>query len=509
MNERRPNISAAGVLGVGAALPEGRLAVGDVASAWGQAGGRGALAVCGADEDALTLAWSAGDAALRAAGISSRTVEGLWWGTARPPMAEGPSHAFLAAALGLGPSAGGLLASGSTHAGLDALIGAWDGVAAGACSTALVVASDALVPGLGTGTERTTGAGAVAFLLGAADGAPGRLVARATAVAPLLDRYRGDDQRGTVDPYDPRLYREKELVPSAVSAVRALGPLPEGLRWSLPDPDGRLGAAIAKALRAGEVASAGVQRQVGDTGSAAPFLGAVGALETPGPLCVVATAGGRSSAVVLDVERPVAGALDGAQALSGGGRGTHPVTYASVLRARGQLAAQAEPIPMGVPPGSAAFVRGNTELLTLEGRRCPTCGTIAVPPSIHPVCPACGTGGGELVAVARHGRVHTFVVNHTMPPPFVAPLPLCVVDLDDGSRVMLQGMPEDAGALAVGDLVALTLRRYAVERGVPVYGYKIQRVTGRDGRVQKEAETLGAGQVPDGRAALSGSGATT
>jgi uncharacterized OB-fold protein len=130
---------------------------------------------------------------------------------------------------------------------------------------------------------------------------------------------------------------------------------------------------------------------------------------------------------------------------------------------------------MGVPPGSAAFVRGSEEILSLEGRKCSVCGTIAVPPSIHPVCIACGNESGRLVHLARSGTVQTFVVNHTMPPPFEAPLPLAVVDLDDGSRVMLQGMPEDAAALAIGDRVHLELRRYALERGVPVYGFKVRR----------------------------------
>ena len=50
-----------------------------------------------------------------------------------------------------------------------------------------------------------------------------------------------------------------------------------------------------------------------------------------------------------------------------------------------------------------------------------------------------------------------------------------VVDLDDGARVMLQGTSADASSFAIGDRVGLALRRYALERGVPVYGYKVKR----------------------------------
>ena len=76
-----------------------------------------------------------------------------------------------------------------------------------------------------------------------------------------------------------------------------------------------------------------------------------------------------------------------------------------------------------------------------------------------------------LEPLARHGRVYTFVVNQTMPAPFVAPLPLAVIDLDDGARVMLQ-VTEHQGALEIGSDVELVVRRYAYERGAPIYGYK-------------------------------------
>jgi uncharacterized OB-fold protein len=42
--------------------------------------------------------------------------------------------------------------------------------------------------------------------------------------------------------------------------------------------------------------------------------------------------------------------------------------------------------------------------------------------------------------------------------------------------VQFQGLPEDASTLAIGDRVELVLRRYALERGVPVYGYKARRI---------------------------------
>ena len=479
------------VLGVGSAAPSLRLSASEVGTAWGGGGGRAAVAVCDADEDTLTLAWRAAVGALGAAGVDAGAVGGLWWGTTRPPFAEGPSHAFLAAALGCGPGTEGALTSGSPHAGMEALAAAWDAVAAGHVETALVVASDAVVPGLGTAAESSTGAGAAALVLRApADAGNGtagaaRLSGRVTRSLPVLDRYRPDAGAATEDVYDGRLFREEVYLPllaEAAQAVAAGGPAVTA--WAASDPDGKLAGALARRLGA-PLASAPVQAALGDTGAASPLLGLIEALaggDTAGAngtgarlVGAVGYGGGRASAVTVEVSRPVPGARPVADLGPGRAAG-----YVEVLRARGQLEPLAEPIPMGVPPGGAAFVRGNVEMLALLGARCGACGTISTPPSIHPTCTGCGGSQLEVVPLARTGRVQTFVVNQTMPPPFQAPLPLVVVDLDDGARLMVQGSPVDAAELAVGDEVALSLYRYALERGVPVYGYKALR-TGRTG----------------------------
>ncbi|MGA2521484.1 MAG: OB-fold domain-containing protein [Acidimicrobiales bacterium] len=478
------------ILGVGIAAPSLRMAASEAGRAWGTGGGRATLAVCDSDEDTFTLAWKAVTDALEAADIDPGTVSGLWWGTTRPPFAEGPSHAFLSTALGISGDNEGALVSGSPHAGMEALAGAWDAVAAGHATVAVVVASDALVPGLGTAGETTTGAGAAALVLvpdtpGGNGSAPAaRLVARATRALPAVDRYRGDGDGATGDAYDGRLFREEVFIPLMEAAGSAVAGPAGGdgavSAWALSDPDGKLSTAVARRLGA-PLASAPVQAALGDTGAASPLLGLVQALAaadnqgatTKTRIGMVGFGGGRATAVAVDALRPVPGAL-GVEALGAG----RSATYTEVLKARGLLEPMGDPIPMGVPPGSAAFVRGNTEMLGLQGARCGACGTISTPPTIHPTCIACGGSDLEVVSLARAGRIQTFVVNQTMPPPFQAPLPLVVVDLDDGARLMVQGSPADAADMAVGDEVVLSLRRYALERGVPVYGYKAFRRLG-------------------------------
>ncbi len=454
------------IVALGVGVGDRRLPLAEIGAAWGR-GGRGQVAVCDADQDPLTLAWTASDAALAVIGRSGTSIDGLWWGTTRPPFAEGPSWSFLAATLGLRADAVGALCSGSTHAGIDALEAACDAVAAGRVTTALVVASDALVPGLGSGFESACGAGAIALLVERGS-SPAVLGERARTYEPFLDRYRGDRETETREVYDGRLFRE-EILPLAARAAAALNVDPAATRWSLPDPDGRLGAGLAKSIGATTVSSAEHRRSLGDLGAAAALVGLVPALVAAGPAALVALAGGRATAIAVNVTAAVPGAAEAVLALDASG---WPITYPEVLRSRGQLVANGEQVEMAVPPGSAMFVRDSRDILGLVGARCVDCGTINFPPGIHPACLSCGGDKFDDVGLARTGTVQTFVINHAMPAPFVAPLPLVCVDLDDGSRVMFQGVGGGAD-LAIDAPVELVLRRYTVERGVPVYGWKV------------------------------------
>jgi len=457
------------VLAVGAAAPAWRLPAADVAAAWGRAGGRGQAAVCAPDEDVLTLAAEAAGRALAVSGLQTDIVDGLWWGTTRPPFAEGPSHAVLARAIGLSHRSGGILCSGSPHSGMEALLGAADAIGANSARVALVVVSDAPVPGPGTAYEARAGAGAAALLL-VSFGGNAALGARVTRSHPFLDRFRGDREHETRDLYDGRLFREEIFLPTMRELGEQLGAL-DVRAWSLPDPDGRLGTTLAKQLGVASPVSAAVYSELGDTGAAAPLLGGIGALDAAGTVALVGFGGGRATGIEVTAKAPVPGAASIAASISGG----RPATYTEALRSRQQLVASGETVPMGVPPESAQFVRGADEMLGLQGARCVDCGTINTPPSIHPHCISCGSAKFVLVGLARRGQVHTFVVNHTMPAPFVAPLPLAVIDLEDGARVMLQVIG-DGSDLAIGSDVELVLRRYAYERGVPVYGYKARSV---------------------------------
>ena len=55
--------------------------------------------------------------------------------------------------------------------------------------------------------------------------------------------------------------------------------------------------------------------------------------------------------------------------------------------------------------------------------------------------------------------------------------PIAVLDVDDGARLMLQVIG-DGSDVAIGGRMRLVLRKYAHERGVPVYGFKARPARG-------------------------------
>ena len=127
---------------------------------------------------------------------------------------------------------------------------------------------------------------------------------------------------------------------------------------------------------------------------------------------------------------------------------------------------------MGVPPESAMFVRGADEMLGLLGGRCVDCGTISTPPSIHPHCINCGGPKLEPVALARGGaRAHV----RRQPDDARA---VRRAAADRGARHGRRRPAHAAGRSATAPTsrsaaaVELVLRKYAHERGVPVYGFK-------------------------------------
>lgn len=111
----------------------------------------------------------------------------------------------------------------------------------------------------------------------------------------------------------------------------------------------------------------------------------------------------------------------------------------------------------------------------LEAARCEGCSKILYPPRM--VCPACGGRDFEQLVLPRDGKVLTFTVVRVPPAGFTeqSPLPIALVELDNGVRVMVQiGDVADPDTLEIGTPVRLEFRRISSdgEAGVIFYGHK-------------------------------------
>ena len=317
------------VLGVGAAAPELRLRAADVGAAWGR-GGRGEAAVCAPDEDTLTLAWLAADRALAAAGIEAGNVDALFWGTSRPPFAEGPSFAFLAASLSLAPTVGGSLCA-------DPRMPEWrPWPRAPMRSPPDLRRSRWSSPPTRCGPVRAPASRRVAAWAQprsvlAVDGpANATIGTRVTRTRPFLDRYRGDGEIDNRDMYDALPLPRGDLSSRScatsptrsrrVRRERVVAPRsgrPAGC--SAGAPGARRAHAVEHDLRRDR------RRGRGDRAARRDRRARRGRLSRS------SAPGGRTTGVLVNAEAPVPGAAATPDALTGG----RSASYAEALRARG------------------------------------------------------------------------------------------------------------------------------------------------------------------------------
>ena len=111
----------------------------------------------------------------------------------------------------------------------------------------------------------------------------------------------------------------------------------------------------------------------------------------------------------------------------------------------------------------------------LEAAQCDGCQKVLYPPRTS--CPKCGGGQFSMVNLPRNGKIVTFTVVRVPPAGFTeqTPLPIALVELENGVRLMVQiGDVENPDSLEIGQRVRLEFRRVSSdgEAGVILYGHK-------------------------------------
>ena len=327
-----------GVLAYAPALPSLRLPAAAYRQAWGgcQARGLKRKAFCAYDEDAVTLAIAAARNLLDQVPGEDR-FDALFLGATSLPYDEKPSSASVLSALTERRDLRVVEIGGSTQAGLQAVIAAWEFCSASPGRRALAIAADAPSAPADAPYEHALGAGAAAFLVGTGSHVAAFehscAVSRETFGRRL--RRRGD-----------ATFQDLELRTDDV------GPVLQDLRTSMVRvPAARLlalgaDAAVArrapKALGLDEAELCAPWPELGDCGAALAALALCDALDraTPGDSLLAIALGAGATALGLTVAEETAAIPRRGPALKAFAAEGREVDYLDYLRHRRMLSSR-------------------------------------------------------------------------------------------------------------------------------------------------------------------------
>jgi len=324
-----------GIVAYGAYLPYFRLDRKAIGESLGASAGSGTRSVASYDEDSTSMAVEAARAAMRVA--PDARPGAVYFATASPAYLDKTNASAIHAALALDAQAAAFDMLGSVRSGAGAV---WAAIDAG--RPTLVALADIRTGLPGGGDEREGGDGAVAFLFGESRAALAEPVARASATAEFLERWRlpGD----AVSRQWEERFGEHAYVPlgeaAVADALKQAGVSADAVsRWIVTGPHARASRRVAAAIGAAKGAVADdLATSVGNTGTAHAGLMLADALDRAKPdelIAVVSLADGcdvlilRTTAAIAS-RRP---ATPVAAQIAAGGR----LTYATFLTWRGFL----------------------------------------------------------------------------------------------------------------------------------------------------------------------------
>jgi hydroxymethylglutaryl-CoA synthase len=161
-----------GIVGYGAYVPRYRLPGTEISRIWTGKPDRGPVkekSVPGLDEDTATMSVEAARNALARAGIPPEELRAVWIGSESHPYAVKPTGTIVAEAIGATPATLAADWQFACKAGTEAMQAAMGLVGSGMAGYALSIGADTAQGRPGDALEYTAGAGAAAFILGAAD----------------------------------------------------------------------------------------------------------------------------------------------------------------------------------------------------------------------------------------------------------------------------------------------------------------------------------------------------
>jgi hydroxymethylglutaryl-CoA synthase len=331
----------AGIIGYGVYIPRYRLEQKEAAMPWGS-WAPGEKAVCGADEDVITMAAEAMDNAINHAGIDPQQIGAIHIGTASSPYIEQYIAPILAETLGLHPETTMLDYSGSLNSLANALLGCLDAIAAKRIKYGIVIGSENRDTAPGAEGDATFGAGAIAMVIGTG-GTIADFEGVHTHSTLFLDRWHGVKDSWVSNFNDYRFDREygyqHHITEACKGLIAKLESKSEDYKYAVfPQPDDRISSLPAKdlSIQKEQIAPA-IASILGDLGSCSVFISLAGVLDKakPGEKILLASYGsGASNAMSLVVRNQISRKRKSIIPLERYVNRKQYITYTSYMRVR-------------------------------------------------------------------------------------------------------------------------------------------------------------------------------
>lgn len=447
-----------GITAYSAYVPRFRLERSLIARAWGTVQSAGEIAVANYDEDALTMATEAALSCITDGEVPG--LDGLYFASTSAPYREKQVASVVATACDLSRQTHSADFTGSARAGVSALIAAVNAIRAGARKDVLVTAAETRLAAPESELEGLLGDAGAALRVGT-DHVVAEVVDAAFVSEEFTHLWRTDSQRflqAFPGKFSNTYGYANDLGEAIRSLLKAQRLQPQAIaKLAVYAPDGRAAADLAKELGFDprkQLVSPAVST-IGSAGAADALLALAAALDdaAPGDLIVVGAYGEGADALLLRVtdELPRRRArrswkqwLDGKLLLS---------SYEKYLKFRRVIDLE-EP---GEAINNVLEFKELKQDIRLYGSRCEACGTVQFP--IAQVCIQCKAR--ERLRdrkLRKQGTVFTFTVDHLIAN-VEHPLPMAVIDLEDGGRLYLQVTDFTEQEVGIGAPMTLTFRR--------------------------------------------------
>lgn len=303
----------AGIIGYGVYIPRYRIEQKETQIPWSNWAG-GEKAVCGADEDVVTMAVEATENAIKHAGIDPTQIDAIYLGTASSPYIEGHLLSPIFAEIwALPPEVRVQDYSGSLNALATALLGCLDAIQAKSIKCGLVIGTENRLTAPGTESDASLGAGAVSMVIGTED-TIADFEAVHTYSTLFIDRWEAAEDGWVSNYFDYRFDREygykKHITEASKGLIQKVGHKGQDFTHVVfQQPDDRSPNLPTKELgiKAEQLAPP-IASTLGDLGSCSAFISLAGVLDKAesGEKILLATYGsGSSNAMSITVNKAI------------------------------------------------------------------------------------------------------------------------------------------------------------------------------------------------------------